>query len=180
MRKSQTTAFILLLFYIGKLIFCYKIYLKKISLYCYIRTTCQFIGNAVTPMLIQIFIGFVDAIPRSKALGNRLGILTQMLIAMDYFFYLYISDKYLQFREKKYINLGNQFHYKKYDKRDRSISKTFVFIYHHSIQHEASGYTFCKEKKHLLVNIFGSPYTRNQIYFLRTVFQTLYTSKICT
>ena len=60
---------------------------------------------------------------------------------MDHFFYLYISDKYLQFRKEKYINLGNQFH-KKYNERDRNISKTFVFIFHHSIYHEASGYTF--------------------------------------
>ena len=37
MRKSQTTAFLSLLFYIGKLIFCQKTYLKKLSLYCYIR-----------------------------------------------------------------------------------------------------------------------------------------------
>ena len=61
---------------------------------------------------------------------------------MDYFFYLFISDKYLQFREKNYINFGNQFHYKKYNEKDRNISKTFVFIFHHSISHEASGYTF--------------------------------------
>ena len=65
--------------------------------------TWQVIGNAVTPTLIQTFIGFVDAIPRSKIPGNRLGILTQMLIAMDYFFYLYISDKYLQFRKKSIL-----------------------------------------------------------------------------
>ena len=32
--------------------------------------------NAVTPTPIQIFIGFVDTIRRSKILGNRLGILT--------------------------------------------------------------------------------------------------------
>ena len=52
---------------------------------------------------------------------------------MDCFFYLHISGKYLQFRKKKYINLGNQFHYKKLNERDRNISKTFVFILHHSI-----------------------------------------------
>ena len=34
--------------------------------------------------------------------GNRLGILRQILIAMDYFFYLSVSDKYLQFRKKVY------------------------------------------------------------------------------
>ena len=80
--------------------------------------TWQVIGSAVTPTPIKIFIGFADAILRSKILDNRLGILTQILIAMDYFFYLYISDIYLQFREKKYLNLGNQFHYKKYKEKD--------------------------------------------------------------
>ena len=57
--------------------------------------------------------------------GNRLGILRQILIAMDCFFYLYISDKH--------INLGNQFHDKKYNERDRNISKTLFFIFHRSI-----------------------------------------------
>ena len=71
-------------------------------------------------MAILILIGFVDTILRSKILGNRLGVLMKILIAIDYFnrFYLYISDKYLQFRKKKYINLGNPFHYKKYNERD--------------------------------------------------------------
>ena len=71
---------------------------------------------------------------------------------------------------KKYINLGNQFHYKNYNESDRNISKTFDFIFHQSIWLEASGYTFYKEKKHLLGNIFGSPYTSNQIYLLRNCF----------
>ena len=41
---------------------------------------------------------------------------------MNYFFYLYIWDKYLKFRKKEYINLGNQFYYKKYNESDRNIS----------------------------------------------------------
>ena len=94
MRKSQTTAFYFY-FFIGKFIFCWKTYLEKLSLYCYICFivffTRQVIGNAVTPMPIQIFIGFADAILRSKIHDNRLGILTQILIAMDHFLYLYIS-----------------------------------------------------------------------------------------
>ena len=116
MRKSQTTAFLSLLFYIGKLIFCQKTYLKKLSLYCYIRIvvfTWQVIGNAVAPTPIQIFIDFVCATLRSKIIGKRLGILT----------------------------------YRKYKERDRNISKTFVFIFHDSMQHEASGYTLYKEKQ---------------------------------
>ena len=76
--------------------------------------------------------------------------------------------------KKKYINLGNQFHYKKYKERDRNISKSFVSIFHRSIYHEASGYTFYKEEKHLLGNIFGSSHTSNQIYLLWNCF-----SKLC-
>ena len=70
-------------------------------LYCFF--TWQVIGNAVTPTPIKTFIGFADAILQSKILDNRLGILTQILITMDYFFYLYISDIYLQFREKSIL-----------------------------------------------------------------------------
>ena len=135
--KKSNNSLLLLLFYIGKFIFCQKTYFEKLSLYCYICFTVfftwQVIENAVTPTPIQIFIGFADAILRSKILDNRLGILTQILITMDYFFYLYISEIYLQFREKKYLNLDNQFHYKKYKERDRNTSKKFVFIFHHSI-----------------------------------------------
>ena len=133
MRKSQTTAFLLLLFHIGKFIFFQKMYLKKLSLYCYICTqfillhffTWQVIGNAVTPTPIQIFIGFVDVILRSNILGNRLDILTQILIAMDYFTYLHISDKQLQFWEKSILIGTISFIIKSI--RDRNISKTFFF-----------------------------------------------------
>ena len=108
MRKSQTSGFLLLLSCIGKVIFCQKIYIWKTKTYFvllhlhYRFFTQQVIGNAVTPAPLKIFIGFVDATLQSKILGNRLGILTLILIAVDYFFYLYISDKYLQYR-KKYI-----------------------------------------------------------------------------
>ena len=52
---------------------------------------------------------------------------------------------------------------------DRNISK-MLFIFHHSMQHEASGYTVYKEKKHLLGNNFGSLYTSNRIYLLQICF----------
>ena len=45
----------------------------------------------------------VNAIFGPKILGKRLGILTQIVTAMYYFFYLYISDEYLQFRKKHTI-----------------------------------------------------------------------------
>ena len=135
--KKSNNSFLLLLFYIGKFIFCQKTYLEKLSLYCYICFTVfftwQVIGNVVTPTPIQIFTGFADAILRSKILDNRLGMLTQILITMDYFFSLYISDIYLQFRGKQYLNLGNQFYYKTFKEKDWNTSKNFVFIFQNSI-----------------------------------------------
>ena len=105
--KKSNNSFLLLLFYIGKFIFCQKTYLEKLSLYCYICITVfftqQVVGNAVTPTPIYIFINFVGAILRSKILDNRLGILTQILITMDYFVSLYILDIQLQFREKSIL-----------------------------------------------------------------------------
>ena len=61
------------------------------SFFCFFFTW-QVIRNAVTPTPIQIFIGFVDAILRSKILDNKPCILTQILVIMDYFFHLYISN----------------------------------------------------------------------------------------
>ena len=50
-------------------------------------------GSNKTATPIQICIGFVDAVLRPKILGNRLGILTWTLIAMNCCFFLYISEK---------------------------------------------------------------------------------------
>ena len=128
MRKSQTTAFLLLLFYIEKFIFCQKIYVEKLSLYFYICITVFSRGRLLEMQCLQRqyrYYCFCKRHTSIQNLGNRLGILTQILIAMDNFFYLYISEKYFQFRKKTI--LGNQFHYNKYKERDRNISKTFVF-----------------------------------------------------
>ena len=99
MRKSQATTFLLLLFYVGKFIICWKTYLENLV---YIVTfslaflTCKVIGNVVTLTFIQIFSGFLDVILRSKILGNRLNILTWIL---------YIPAKYLQFRKNILIRV---------------------------------------------------------------------------
>ena len=137
--KKSNNSFLLLLFYIGKFIFCQKTYLEKLSLYCFICFTVfftlQVIGNAVTPTPIQIFIGFVDAILRSKIFDNKLGILTWILITMDYFFYLYIPNIYLQFRGKKRQLIWSiNFIIKSVRKGIEILAKErFVFIFHHSI-----------------------------------------------
>ena len=107
MRKSQTIAFSFYflksenLYFVRKYIWKNLVYIVAFALPLFF--TWHVLGNAATPTPIQIFIGFADAILRSKILDNRLGILTQILIIMDYFFYLYISDIYLQFRGKKSI-----------------------------------------------------------------------------
>ena len=48
--------------------------------------------------------------------------------------------------------------------------RLFLFSIIVAIQHEASGYTFYKVKKHLLGTIFGLPHTSNWIYLLRNCF----------
>ena len=181
--KKSNNSFLLLLFYIGKFIFCQKTYLEKLSLYCYICFTVfftwQVIGNAVTPTPIQIFIGFADAILRSKILDNRLGILTQILITVDYFFYLYISDICLQFREKSILIWAINLIIKSIRKRIEILAKSlFLFsIIVFKIIILSSCYTFYEEK-HLLGKIVWFTITGST--YCRIVFQTMYTSKICT
>ena len=66
-----------------------KTYLEKLSLYCYICITVFSGGRLLecsdkTTRPIETCIGLVDAILRAKVLGNKLGILTQILISKDY------------------------------------------------------------------------------------------------
>ena len=160
MRKSQTTAFLLLLFYIGKLIFSQKTYLEK----------KQVIGSAVTPTPMQIFIGFVDAILRSKILCNRLRILTQILIAMDNFIYIFQTSTF-DLGKKIILIWAINFIIKSLTKGIKVLPKRlFSFSIIVAIQHEASGYTFYKEIKHLLCNIFASPHTSNRTQLVQNCF----------
>ena len=79
----------------------YLIYIFKLVLQSFVY---QVIGNRVTkktPTLIKIRISLVNAVLRPKILGNRLGILTQILIVID-FFYICILEKYVQFRKKTF------------------------------------------------------------------------------
>ena len=96
MRESQTTTsiFLLVLFSIEKFIFCQKIYLEELSLYCYICITVFFHvtgywkcrNKTLTP--IQTCIGFLDTVLRTKILDGLL-------------FFIYISEKQIQFRKKQ-------------------------------------------------------------------------------
>ena len=136
MRKSQTTAFYFYFFIQENLYFVRKhiwknlVYIVTFALRFFL--TWQVIGNAVTPTPIQIFIGFADAILQSKILDNRLGILTQILITMDYFFYLYISDINLQFREKSILISAINFIIKSISKWIKILAKV---CFHFPPQH---------------------------------------------
>ena len=61
------------------------------------------------PTSIWICIGFVDVVLWPKILGNRLGLLTSVLIAMDHFFRCQESTS--NFENKKFICQGNFFVY---------------------------------------------------------------------
>ena len=183
--KKSNNSFLLLLFHVGKLTFCQKLYLEKRSLYCYICFTVfftqQVIENAVTPTAIQMFIGYVDAILRSKILDNRLGFLTQILIATDYFLYLYISDIQLpSIQGKKCILIWEvNFIIKSIRKRTETLAKR-LFSFSIIVFNMKFLVILFMRKSICQGKLFGSLHTSNRIYLLRIVFQTMYTSKIST
>ena len=168
MRKIQITALFLLRFLYWETYILLENIFEETQLILlhshYLFFTWQVTGNAVTPMPIQIFIGFVHVIPRSKILGNRLGILKQISAAMDYFFYLFISVKYLQFREKSILIWEINFIIKNIIKgieilANRLFSFSIIVFNMKLLVIRFIG----KKKKHLLGNIFGSPHTTNRI-----------------
>ena len=109
MRKSQSTTInIFFTFtFLYRKIFVRKHILK--NLVFIVRLVVQFFHVASywkcsnkTPLPIQTCIGLAGIIFRPKILGNRLGILTKILTSVDYYyFFIYISKKYLQFRKKQ-------------------------------------------------------------------------------
>ena len=161
MSKSQTTAFYFYFFKQKNLYFVRK-HIWKILIYIITFAlpffTWQVIGNAVTPTNIQIFTGFVDAILRSIILVNRLGILTQILIAMHYFFYLYISDIYLQFRGKSILKVYQQILAK------RLFSFSIIVFHMKFMMILFTRKSICQRK------LFVSLHTSNRIYLLQSCF----------
>ena len=118
---------------------------------------------------MQIFIGFADAILRSKILHNRLGILTQILITMDYFFYLYISDIYLQFREKSILIWAINFIIKSIRKRIEILAKS-LFSFSIIVFNMKFLVILFMRKSICQGKLFGSLHTSNWIYLLRSYF----------
>ena len=97
-----------------------------------------------TLMTMQICTGFVYAVLQPKIFGNRVVFLTQIAKAMDYYFcFLYISEKYLQFkRRQKHL-----------------LEKTFT----HSIQVNRSTYyrIFCIPQRYVQTSRSSLPKTKN-------------------
>ena len=62
--------------------------------------------NNKAPVSIQICIGFEDAITRPKILDNRLDILTQILIIMNYFFFCIFQRSTFNLEKNKNIGWG--------------------------------------------------------------------------
>ena len=89
---------------------------------------------------------------------------------MDYFFCLYISDKYLQFREKSILIWAISFIMKSITKGIEILAKRLFSFSIIAFSMKLLVILFIRKKKHLLGNIFGSPHTSNRIYLLRNCF----------
>ena len=93
---------------------------------------------------------------------------------MDYFFYLFISDKYLQFREKSILILAISFIIKSITKGIAILAKRLfsfsITVFSMKLLVIYFRIYFRRIKKHLLGNKFGSPHTNNRIYLLRNCF----------
>ena len=86
---------------------------------------------------------------------------------MNYFFYLYISEKYLQFKEKSTLIWAINFIIKIIRKGIEILAKHLFSFSIIVFNMKLLFILFIRKKKHLLWNIFGSPHTSNWIYFLR-------------
>ena len=89
---------------------------------------------------------------------------------MDYFFYLYISDKYLQFRKKSILIWAINFIIKSITKGIDILAKRLFSFSIIIFSMKLLVILFIMKKKHLLENIFGSPHTSNRIYLLWNCF----------
>ena len=107
MRKSKITTInvcLLLLFYLEQLLFCQKTYLENLISYCYICITVFLHGrllvmqqqNTTTHIEMQ---WSCKRCTSTQTLYNRLGILLQILITMDYHILCILLFKYSYFRE---------------------------------------------------------------------------------
>ena len=89
---------------------------------------------------------------------------------MDYFFYLYISDKYLQFRKKSILIWAINFIIKSITKGIEILAKRLFSYSIIVFTMKLLVILFIRKKKYLLENIFGSLHKSNRIYLLQNCF----------
>ena len=89
---------------------------------------------------------------------------------MDYFFCLYISDKYLQYKGKSILIWEINFIVKSITRAIEILAKHLFSFSIIVLSRKLLVILFVRKKKHLLGNIFGSSHTRNRIYLLQKCF----------
>ena len=93
----------------------------------------------------------------------------QILITMDYFFYLYISDIYLQFREKSILIWAVNFIIKSIRKGIEILTKR-LFSFYIIVFNMKFLVILIIRKSICYGKLFGSLHTSNRIYLLRNCF----------
>ena len=89
---------------------------------------------------------------------------------MDYLFYLYISDKYLQFSKKKILIWAINFITKCLTKGIEILAELLLSFSIIVFSMKLLALLSIMKKEHLLGNVFGSPHTSNWIYLLQNCF----------
>ena len=181
MRKSQTAAFLLLLFYIGKKDLYRKTYLKKLSLYCYIRITVFHVAGYWRCSNTNANIDIHWFCKRHTSIQNTWQQTRYFKADSDsnVLFLLFIYFRQVPSIQEKYINLGNQFHYKKYNEWIEILAKCFSFsIIVCSMKLLVILFIRKKNICQGIILVHSIQVTKST--YCRFVFQTMYTSKICT
>ena len=152
MKKSETTAF------------CF---------YFFIQEDLHFVRKHIWKNLVYIVTFALPFFSRGRLLEmqyhNRLGFLTQILITMDYFFYLYISDIYLQFRGKSILIWAVNFIIKSIRKGIEILTKR-LFSFYIIVFNMKFLVILIIRKSICYGKLFGSLHTSNRIYLLRNCF----------
>ena len=178
MRKSQTTAFLPLLFYIGKLIFCQdlyrKTYLKKLNLYCYIRIAVFHVAGYWRCSNTNANIDIHWFCRRHNSVQNTWQQTKYFNVDFDsnrlFLLFIYFRQVPSIQGKKSILIWAINFVIKSITKVTEILAKRLLSFSIIVFSMKLLVILFIRKKKHLLGNIFGS----------RIVFQTMYTLKICT
>ena len=183
MRKSQTTAFLLLLFYIGKKDLYRKTYLKKLSLYCYIRTAVFHVAGYWRCSNTNANMDIHWYCRRHNSIQNTWQQTKYFNVDFDsnglFLLFIYFR-KCLQFRKKSILIWAINFIVKSIRKGIEILAKRLFSFSIIVFSMKLLVIIFIRKKKHLLGNILVHPIQVTGSTYCRIVFQTMYTSKICT